>query len=172
MKLRSFLISSIVFLLFCQAADAQKVLLLQKPGKTNWFMYNIGDQISVRMGEPEFVVSGKITMIDDSSCMLNYNNPFQLSKVKEVTRTRHFLNGAWRTFYAATVVYFGGSILNRSINNESPVIDNTVPIVCGSLAVLGTTAFLFRNHHCKIKDGWKLKVLDFDIYKKNYEPKE
>jgi hypothetical protein len=172
MKLHLLLILSVSLILFGEANYAQKVLLLQKPGKTNWVMYNTGDKISVRLGEPEFAVNGVISGIDDSTCTINYNYTFQLSKVKEVTRTRHFASHSWRTLYLASVLYFAGSMFNHGINSEKPLIDNTVPIVSGSLAALGSTALLLRYRHCKMENGWCLKVLDFDIYKEKYQPEK
>lgn len=171
MKLHLFLLLLLLFL-FEKATEAQKVLLLQKPGKSNWVMYNTGDKISVRVGEPEFVVNGVISGIDDSTCTVNHNYTFQLSKVKDVIRTRHFASHSWRTLYLASVLYFAGSMFNHGINSEKPLIDNTVPIVSGSLSVLGTTALLLRHHHCRMEKGWCLKVLDFDIYKQNYQPEK
>lgn len=164
MKLRLLLVPVVLLLLFCQVAEAQKVILLQKPGKAKWFMYATGDKIALRMGEPQFNVIGQITYIDDSVCTVDHNYTFALSKVNEVIRTRPFLNGAWRTLYLASAVYLGGSMFNHAINGEEPLVDNTVPYVSGSLAVIGTSALLFRHKHCKMHDGWKLKVLDFDVY--------
>lgn len=172
MRTSIILIWTILVVLFVQTVDAQKVLLLQKPGKTKRFLYSQGDKVSIRMGEPEFAVNGEITNIDDSSCTVNRNYTFQLSKVKEVSRVRPFLNGAWRTMFVAAGVYFFGSMFNHAINSEKPLIDNTVPIVSGSFVALGTTSYLLRNKHCKMEDGWKLKVLDYDIFKEKKEVEE
>jgi len=135
-------------------------------------MYYAGDRIIVQMGDPEFAVSGMITNIDDSSCTVNRNYTFQFSKVKEVTMVRPFLNGSWRMMFLAAGVYFAGSMFNHAINHEKPLIDNTVPIVSGSFVALGTTSYLLRNKHCKMEDGWKLKVLDYDIFKAKKEVEE
>ena len=172
MRLNLFLIWTLLLVLFCQTVDAQKVLLLQKPGKTKRFFYESGDKIVVRMGDPEFEVSGEITYIDDSSCTVNRNYTFQLSKVHEVYIKRPFLSGAWRMMFLAAGVYFAGSIFNHAINHEEPLIDSTVPIVSGSFIALGTTSYLLRNKHCKMEKGWKLKVLDYDIFKGNKEVQE
>lgn len=165
MKAHLFLIWAVLLVLFIQTVDAQKVLLLQKPGKTKRFLYNAGDKIIVRLGDPEFAVSGEITYIDDSSCTVNRNYAFQLSKVNEVTIKRPFLSGSWRMMFLAAGVYFAGSMFNHAINHEEPLIDNTVPIVSGSFIALGTTSYLLRSKHCKTEKGWKLKVLDYDIFK-------
>ena len=172
MKLHFILIWTLLLVLICQTADAQKVLLLQKSGKTKRFLYSPGDKIGVRMGDPEFEVTGEITNLDDSSCTVNRNYTFQFSKVHEVFIKRPFLSGSWRMMFLAAGVYFAGSIFNRAINGDEPIIDNTIPIVSGSFVALGTTAYLLRNKHCKMEDGWKLKVLDYDIFKEKKEVQE
>jgi hypothetical protein len=167
MRLNLIFISAILFLFTYQTVDAQKVLLVQKPGTTTRFLYKVGDQISVRIGEPAFTVSGQITYIDDSVCTVNKDYTFHISKVLTVIRTRHFLHNSWRKLFLASALYAGGSMINRSLNDEKPLIDNTIPIVSGSFIVLGTTAYLLRYRHLKMEDGWNLKVLDFDIFKEN-----
>lgn len=172
MKLRLVFIFTILILVFCQALDAQKVILLQKPGTTKRFMFKTGDNITVMMGNPEFIAGGVITYIDDTLCIVNKNFTIPLSSVKEVKLTRHFLNSVWRMMFLIPVVYTGISIINRGIHDEKPLLDNTIPIVGGSFIALGSAAYLLRYRHCKIDHGWKLKVLDFDIYKDSYRPKE
>jgi len=172
MKLNLFLIYTLLLVLFSQAVEAQKVLLLQKPGKTKRYLYSVGDKISVWMGKPEFEVKGEITYIDDSICIVNRNYTFQLSKVHQVDIRRPFLSGSWYKLYTAAGIYFLGSMFNHAINHEEPLIDNTVPYVSGSFVALGTTAYLLRNKYCKMENGWKLKVLDFDIFKEKKEGEE
>ena len=172
--MRIYLLSICTLLLFFiyQPVSAQKVILLQHVGTSTRFFYQTGDKIMVRMGEPEFTVYGEITYIDDSVCTVNRNYTFQLSKVHEVIRVRHFLNASWKTLYVVAGVYFAGSLINRAINDEEPLIDNTVPIVCGSFIVLGTASYIFRLRHCKMKNNWHLKVLDYDIFKEKKEGEE
>jgi hypothetical protein len=172
MRARLVLILTVLLILVCHTVDAQKVLLLQKPGKTKRYLFTTGDKIAVRLGDPEFEVSGEITNIDDSSCTVNRNYTFQLSKVHEVYIKRPFLNGSWKMMFTAAGVYFFGSMFNHAINSEKPLIDNTVPYVCGSFVALGTTAYLLRNKHCKAEKGWKLKVLDYDIFKEKKDVEE
>lgn len=148
-----------------QKAGAQKVLLLQQPGKAKRFFYYPGDRITVKLGEPEFIAGGVITYIDDSVCTINKNYTFQLEKVKEVIRGRHFLENTWKKLYATAIIYSLGSIINRGIHSETPLIDRSIPITSGSFVALGTTSMLLRKRHCKMKNNWRLKVLDFDAYK-------
>ncbi len=165
MRARLVLLLTVLLVLIFQTVDAQKVLLLQKPGKTKRFLYHTGDKIIIRTGDPEFAMSGDLTFVDDSLLTINKNFTYQLGKVSEVTIKRPFLNGSWKMMFLAAGVYFAGSMFNHAINSEKPLIDNTVPIVSGSFIALGTTSYLLRNKHCKMEDGWKLKVLDYDIFK-------
>ncbi len=172
MKLRLLFIFTILMLALSQALDAQKVILLQKPGTTKRFMFKTGDNITVMMGNPEFIAGGVITYIDDTLCIVNKNYTIPFASVKEVKITRHFLNSAWRKMFLVPVVYSGISLINRGIHKEKPLIDNTILIAGGSFIALGSAAYLLRYRHCKMDNGWKLKVLDFDVYKDNYRPKE
>jgi hypothetical protein len=172
MKQIKLLIFTVLSILFLQTVDAQKVLLLQKSGKTTRFFYRVGDKIIVRIGDPEYTLSGEITYLDDSICTVNKNFSFQLSKCHEVIRTRKFLNANWGRFYFIPIAYTGMSLLNRGIHDDKPLLDNSVPLVAGSSIIVGTTALLLRNRHCKMKDNWQLKVLDFDIYKERKERRE
>jgi hypothetical protein len=172
MRARLILLLTVFLVLICHTVDAQKVLLLQKPGKTKRFLYHSGDKIIIRTGEPEFAVSGEITYIDDSVLTINKSFTYKLAKINEVYIKRPFLSGSWRMMFTAAGVYFLGSMFNRGINGDKPLIDNTIPIVSGSFFVLGTTSYLLRNKKCKMADGWKLKVLDYDIFKEKKEGEE
>jgi len=165
MKLKLLFICSVSFIMTIQIVEAQKVLLLQKPGKSKHFFYETGDKIAVRLGDPEFTAAGEITYIDDSLCTINKNYTFQIDKIHEVIRPRNWFLFSWKKLYLASALYAGGSMINHAINDEQPIFDNTIPWVSGSFIVLGTTAYLLRYRHCKVENQWRLKVLDFDIYK-------
>ena len=172
MKTHLFLIWTIFFVFCFQTIDAQKVLLLQKPGTSKRYFYRTGDKISALIGSPEFKASGEITYIDDSVFTINRNFTFPIANVNEVIRKRHWFYYSWAKLFAASALYAGGSIINRGIHDEEPMIDYTVPIVSGSLIALGTTSYLLRYKKCKMENNWKLKVLDYDIFKEKEEPKE
>lgn len=172
MKHKILIIFSLILCFSINEILAQKVILLQKMGSTKRYFYEIGDKISVHLGDPEFVVYGTITYIDDSVCTVNKDYTFELSKVHEVWRTRHFLKASWAKFMLASVLYAGGSMINHALHDEKPLIDNTVPIVSGSFIALGTTAYLLRYKKCRMEDNWQIKVLDFEIFKERYGEKE
>lgn len=171
-RIKFFIIWFVLITVFGLAAQSQKVILVQKSGKSKHFFYKVGDKITIRLGDPEFTVQGEISYIDDSVCTINRNYTFHLSKMNEVIRKRNFLYHSWRTLFAASIAYAGGSMINRAIHDEEPLIDNTVPIVSGSFIVLGTTAYLMRYRHLKKENGWTIKVLDFDVFKEKYIPVE
>jgi hypothetical protein len=165
MKLYLLIFWTLLYVLLYQSVEAQKVLLLQKPGKTQRFFYKVGDEISIRIGIPEFQASGEITYLDDSVFTIDRNFTFALANVLEVDRKRHWFYVSWSKFFLASALYAGGSMINRSIHDEEPLVDNTIYIVSGSLAVLGTTSYFLRYKKCRTVDNWHLKVLDYDIFK-------
>jgi hypothetical protein len=165
MKVRLLFVWTLLLILTSQSVDAQKVLLLQKIGKSKRYLFHTGDKILVRMGEPEFMTGGEITYLDDSLCTVNKNYTFELSKIKEVKIKRYWFYHSWKKLYAASLLYAGGSFINRASKGDEPIVDITVPIVSGSFIVLGATSRMLRYRHCRMEDDWKLKVLDFDIYK-------
>lgn len=167
-----FYIWTVLFLLVFNPIEAQNVLLLQKPGKEKRFLYHTGDKISIRTGEPSFTVYGELSYIGDSLCTVNKEYTFPIAKVNEVVITRHFLSSSWRKLFAAAILYSGGSIINRALHNEKPLIDETIPVVSGSFIALGTTSLLLRYRRCRMADGWQLKVLDFGIFKEKNQVKE
>jgi hypothetical protein len=165
----------LVFLLLLLSAPewavSQKVILLQKPGTGKRFFYEHGDKLTVKLGVPEFTASGTITAIDDSTCTLDRNYTFQLAAVTDVVRARHFLKANWARWFLVSALYAAGSVVNHAIQGEK-LYDNTIPIVSGSAALIGTASWLARYRHCRMEDRWVLKVLDFDVYKKSLEKKE
>ncbi|MEI8047650.1 MAG: hypothetical protein WCI92_09745 [Bacteroidota bacterium] len=165
MRLYLLLFWTLLFILLNQTVEAQKVLLLQKSGNTQRFLYNIGDKISIRTGIPEFQASGEITYLDDSVFTIDRNFTFALANVCEVDRKRHWFYVSWPKFFLASALYAGGSMINRTIHDEEPLVDNTIYIVSGSLAALGATSYFLRYKKCKTEDNWHLKVLDYDIFK-------
>lgn len=164
--------SLILFTMLYQEADAQKVLLLQKPGKEKRFLYHTGDKIIVHTGNPVFKVSGEITYIDDSVFTIDKNFTYRMADIIEVDRIRHWFAASWTKLIAASVLYAGGSMINRGIHDEKPLIDNTIPIVSGSFIALGATSYFLRYRKCSMEDEWRLKVLDYDIFKKKTEDEE
>lgn len=146
--------------MFPVALKGQKVILLHYPGKEKHYFYEVGDYISVELGNPSFKLSGIIEHISDSFCMLNNKLPIEFNKVKKIYRERAF----FKIFNAGklgstAVLYAGFSIINRSINHDKPIIDNTVPIVSGT-----ALAAAFLSYKLKTKaltsPGWKFKVLE------------
>ena len=150
---------------FSQVAEAQKVIMLQKPGTAKRFFYHTGDKIIVHTGNPVFRVSGEITNIGDSVFTVDKNFTYRIAGISEVDRKRHWFAASWTKFIAASVLYAGGSMINRAIHNEKPLIDASIPIVSGSFLALGSTSYFLRYRKCRMDDNWKLKILDYDIFK-------
>jgi len=155
----------ILLLAVSQVIDAQKILLLQHPGKAKRFFYKTGDKIFMRVGEPAYALNGEITAIGDSTVTVDKNFTVPFSKVHKVSRPRWFLRGSWPKLAIASAAYSLISIINRGSNNEKPLIDNTIPIVSGSLLGLAAVCFKFQWRTMQLPGEWRFKVLDYDAFK-------
>jgi hypothetical protein len=158
----------IVFLAFTlflpKLLPAQRVMLLERPGTSRYFMYKQGDHISVALMRTDLRISGEITHLDDSSLSINNIN-YSLTDIQRVNRHHAFLSGLKKTLQGAAVMYFGFSAVNRAIHNEKPVIDNSVPVICSSLLALSGIPYLFQNSRYLTGTRWRLRVIDLSILK-------
>jgi hypothetical protein len=162
--MRHFIVLIIIVVIFPYASRTQNVLLLERPGTTKYFMYKVGKPITVTSVKSKFPVSGEITMINDSAVAIN-DYRILLSDIKTVTRYSKFLFNLRNTLFGGVVLYFGFSVINHSIHNEHPVIDRSVPVVCGSLIAAGGLSHLFKSRIFVIGKPRRLRVINLSILK-------
>lgn len=166
MKAFQVLIITMFLVAACLFAEAQKILLLQHPGKNGRFLYKTGERIFMRVGEPSFSLNGEITAIGDSTITVDKNFTIPISKVHQVLRPRHFLQGTWPKLIIASAAYSLASVINRGSHNEKPLIDNTIPIVSGSFLGLAAVFYIFQWQTMQLPGEWRFKVLDYDAFMK------
>lgn len=154
----------LLYMIPVHSVSGQKVLLLQKAGNKTRYFYKCGDKINLRLGTPEFGFSGVITHIDDSLITIDKAYSYRYSMIHQVIRPRHFFVRNWYKMVAASIFYFGGSLVNRGIHSEKPLFDNTLVPVSGSLAIAGGLFYKFRYKKCDLSDRWRIKVLDFETF--------
>lgn len=142
-------------------SSAQKVILLHCPGKQKHYFYKVGDFISVETGKPSFTLGGKIAQISDTFCLLENKLSFDYNKVHKVFQKRAFFKifNAPK-FIEASALYTGFSVINRSLNGEKPIFDNTIPVVVGSGLLVAFVSYKLRTKSLHTPK-WKFKVLEF-----------
>ena len=150
-----------IFMLLTQECLAQPNLVLLKAGQHRHYYYQVGDRITYKDKLSDHKITGRISSLDDSSFQIAAAPRVKLSEVSTIYRTRHFLAQAAGAGVVVIGVFFPISVINRAIQHESPLINEDVMIVNGSmLAVSGISAlFVVRKFH--IGEEWRVKVMDF-----------
>jgi hypothetical protein len=149
-----------------RAAYAQKVLMVRNPSTAHRFFYEVGDKIFILAGEPSFQVKGVITAIGDSTMILDKTYEIPYSDVHRIYRQRGFLRRSWPNLMLAGVAYSTISIINRGSHNDKPLIDNTIPWISGSLLGSAAVFYYFSWRKLPVPGKWQLKVLDYDVFRK------
>ena len=153
----------IAFLSLAFPADAQRILLIEKPGKFKNYKYFVGDDIVVKTTPYDQRYEGTIHEITDTSILINFDNEIMLENISIVMRRRW----AWSLLSKVTRIagagYFMLDVTNRAINGQSPVVtENTMMISAGMVAF---SYALVPVHYKRMRRGekWRLKVLNLSM---------
>jgi len=79
--------------LFCflitlnQFLRSQNLLILERPGTIKNYKYELNDPVKLKTIVNDSLISGKLTMIDDSTIIINQITPVRLSDIGRVYRT-------------------------------------------------------------------------------------
>lgn len=155
-------LSIALFLIFLSIAGfSQRFLLLEKAGTFKNFKYFEGDNIGFELMNGGRKVTGTITQIQDSVFVVDGQEAFAVNEVKCVFRERFFFSFFGYGAMVAGTFYFTLDVLNRAIQNDSPVVTGDAAIIGGSLVGSGWLLSLLKERSYKVgKDRrWRLKVL-------------
>lgn len=152
-----------VFLLI-NSAEAQRILLVESTTKFKNFKYFVGDDIMVKTTPYNQKHDGTIHEITDTSILINFDNEIMLEDIQTVLRTRRGLPFLSIFTRAAGAGYFLLDVVNRTINNDSPIVlQNTVMISAGLVAFSYALVPLHRRPLNKDKNKWRIKVLNMSM---------
>ncbi len=152
----------IIFLLMGTGTIAQQYLILQKQGGIKNYKYRTGDQIMFSLPGNENVFSGELTLIGDSTFVLDNTLEINIKAVQSIYRTRHFFRWFSKVLVMAGVVYIGVEAVNGVINNDSPMISKQTAIAASVMVGTGLILNVFKTRKFKIGDKYHLKILNFD----------
>lgn len=153
------LLTLILFLALSIAVNAQKILLLEKPGTVKNIKYRVGDQIYIKTKD-KLKFSGTINIITDSSIIVNYDVEILIKDITIVFQEMWFISLFSRVAYISGAGYLILDAFNRTINNEYPIIDKSSFIIGASLIGGGLLMKANSYKRCKINKPWRFKVLD------------
>ncbi|MFZ4401591.1 MAG: hypothetical protein ACOYO1_16290 [Bacteroidales bacterium] len=143
---------------------SQCVFMIEKPGTVNNLKYRIGDRIDLKTINAERI-SGLISQIRDTAIIVNYE--MIMNKDISVVYIRKVL---FSMFSSAGLLSGTGYVsidgINNLLNDERPVIRNSVLKTAGFMFAAGAVLRLFSKRRLHINnEDWRIKVLDFTIIK-------
>jgi len=151
-----------LFLMLCPLLlDAQPNLVLSKPGSNRHFFYQVGDKITLKDKRTDRKVTGYITVLNDSTLEIGKYGRISVSDIATIYRVRPFLKQAAAAGTVVLGVYLPMSILGNVITGQSPILNEDILLVNGTMLVVSGLSRLFVVRRFKIHDPWKLQIMDF-----------
>lgn len=143
-------------------AKAQRIFIVEKPGKFKNFKYFVGDDITLRKYPDGVKVGGIIHEITDTSLLINYDNEIMLADIERVIKKRwgfRLLSGATRIGGAG---YFALDVVNNIITGNPTIVDENTLIISGSLVAFSYAIVPLHNRPLK-KGKWRIKILNMSM---------
>lgn len=148
--------------LIFSTADAQRVLLVEKPGTFRNYKYFVGDEIMLRTWPSGLKHGGIIHEITDTSILINFDEEIMITDIEKVLRHRWALGLTSKATRIAGAGYVVLDVVNNAINHEIIVDKNTVMIGAGLVAF---SYALVPLHYKRMNIGekWRIKVLNMSM---------
>ena len=110
-------------------------------------------------------MKGRLTAIADSFLILSGEREIRYSEIEYICRPRGGIRFVQEVFLKAGIPYILLSGINRTINREYPVFDNTAIFIGGGLTVAGIMLTPLSEKRIRPgRSGWKVKILDYDLF--------
>lgn len=152
-----------IFLLMGLNLAGQNILIIERPGTIKNYKYFQGNEIKLRTISNDTVVSGALSLIQDSTVIINNNFELEIDNISTVYRKR------WGFSFLQYLSIFGGlayasiNTINGLINNDSPVVPGETLIISGSMVAFGIVLTPLTTRKIKMDNGkWRILILDFD----------
>jgi hypothetical protein len=151
-----------VFLLaIISLVSAQKVLVLENLNIGKSYKLVVGKKISVITKNNPKKIKGRLTDIQDSTIEISNNYVFNLRDIEVIFKEQ-------RAVYivSTSLLRFGATFItldavNSLINNDRPVVHESVAIISAASAITGFILWFFDYRKCKVEKGkWRIKVID------------
>mgnify|MGYP007069865441 CR=1 FL=1 len=165
MVMKTFLriILTVFFFLSCVSSFSQNALLVRKFGNKKMALYYAGSNIKFTYFDNNGYVrktSGKITVINEETIIINYDEEVELAKIKTVFVPRNMLIRVEEVGIIAGLGYVGLTELNNLISGTG-YSSKSGFIIAGSVAAASAAAipFNYRRYHLDKPDKYTWEVL-------------
>lgn len=149
-----------LLLLFSLPAGAQRILLVEKPGTFKNYKYFTGDVITLRISGQEGRLSGSISVISDSSLLIDDEHEVMLTDIDRVLRLRWGLGVLAGASRIAGVAYLSLDVVNHAINDEPDILNRNTVLISAGLVAFSYALYPVRYKRMTIGEPWRIQVLD------------
>jgi hypothetical protein len=166
MKVKLILITFLLFAV-CNFAFSQKMLLVKKNGTAKNEKYFVGDEIFFKYCDEDgnkTKVKGKINIIDVDYIILNYDQEYEISKIKTVYVVRKGVEIAQTVVGLSGVAYLLLTGVNSLLGNAVDKHNVGYGVAGGAIGVSAATIPLNKRRYKLNKpDKYSILVLDYDF---------
>jgi len=149
--------------LLAHGTTAQRVLLVEKPGKFKNYKFFVGDDIVLKIAPYGEKHEGTIHEISDTSLLINFDNEIMIEDIQMILRPRWGMNILSKVTRIAGAGYFILDVVNRSINNQAPVVDENTLMISAGLVAFSYALVPFHDKRMKSGEKWRVKVLNMSM---------
>lgn len=161
-----FKILIVLLIHFPVTGSAQQYLVLQKKNKLKNFKYTEGNNIQLQTLRGNFLVSGEITRIGDTSITIDHKIEIGLTNIGKIYKRRGFFDSLSMLFFIrGGASYFLIDGTNRLINSDYPIVDESTLLISGTMIAVGFALRPLVVREIDIINNWQLKILNFDEFK-------
>lgn len=157
---------SFVYLLFFMTiciyeARSQKFLEYRKNRRYEKIRFYQGDLMQLKLTNGQ-KINGVIDQIQEKFFLLNGKKIFPDSvKIIIVTKKYSLLNTASKFLMTGGLAYFPMVTLNRSINDDRPVLSETAAVISGGMILGSLLAKYLTKRRFRVKAKRPLKIIDY-----------
>ena len=149
--------------LMFSSAQAQRVLLIEKPGKFKNYKYYIGNNIALKTLPFGEKYDGNIHVITDTSIVINFDNEIMLSDIEVIIRPRWGLGLLSKVTRIAGAGYFVLDVANNSLTGQPTIVDKNTAIISAGLIAFSYLIVPLHNKRMKAGNPWRIKVLNMSM---------
>lgn len=142
---------------------AQRVLLVEKPGRFKNYKYFVGNDIVLKTAPYGEKHEGVIHEVTDTSILINFDNEIMIEDIEMILRPRWGLNLLSKVTRVAGAGYFILDVVNRAINNQSPVVNENTLMISAGLVAFSYALVPFHDKRIKKGEKWRIKVLNMSM---------
>lgn len=152
-----------LLIMLANSLDAQWILLVEKPGKFKNYKYFVGDDIIVKTMPYDTKHEGTLHEINDTSILINFDNEIMLEDISMIMRRRWGWSLLSKTTRIAGAGYFVLDVTNRTINGQSPVVQETTLYISAGMVAFSYALVPIQHKRMRKGEKWRLKVLNMSM---------